>query len=252
MSTNFLYTFLLFFCFFSSYSQRSIKGRVLGEDLEILTGVKVFDRDTTVIGTSDWDGYFKIDLPKNSNELLLAGIGYEWTKITLPEDCKNIELVLLTAVIYDFMSSNKIDRLRKKRFEKLYELHSKAHQRGFFLTEESCVNREFEPAKPRLDRIGQEMALTKKRIKSTFKKLTIGDVVKIPSASWSAYTNETDFGCLLSATIVEKNKKRGGYNLVLEVMDNNCENEKATYNGITVNIGDHITHNMKYFKIIIE
>ena len=52
--------------------------------------------------------------------------------------------------------------------------------------------------------------------------------------------------------VIEKNKKKGGYNLIIKVTDNLCEKDKATYNGNLVKIGDSITHNMKYFKIITE
>jgi hypothetical protein len=52
--------------------------------------------------------------------------------------------------------------------------------------------------------------------------------------------------------IVEKNKNKGGFNLILNVSANLCDNEQATYNREKVEIGDLITHNMKYYKIITE
>ena len=94
--------------------------------------------------------------------------------------------------------------------------------------------------------------MTKKEIRTKFKELNIGDTVKIPTQTWSVYTNGTDYGCLITGIIVDKNKKNGGYNLILKVSENICENVQATYDGKKVKIGDLITHNMKYFKIITE
>ena len=156
------------------------------------------------------------------------------------------------ASTYDFMSPRKVDRLREKEFEKLLELHSQAFQKGHFKTEEPCVIRKFEPEFPELDKIRRQHKLTKKRIKTKFKELKIGDTVKIPAETWSAYTDGTDFGCLITGMVIGKNKKKGANNLIIQVTDNLCEKDNATYNGNPVKIGDSITHNMKYYKIVTE
>jgi len=156
------------------------------------------------------------------------------------------------ASTYDFMSPKKVDRLRKKEFEKLPELHSQAFQKGLFKTEKSCLKRKFEPDFPELDEIRRQHNLTKKKIKKKFKELKIGDIIKVPTQTWSAYTNGTDFGCLITGKIIEKNKKKSGYNLILKVSKNLCENGQAKYNGEKIEIGESITYNMKYFKIVTE
>jgi hypothetical protein len=46
-------------------------------------------------------------------------------------------------VIYDFMSARKIDRLRRKRFEKLPVIHQQAYEKGFFKTKTPCYNQAF-------------------------------------------------------------------------------------------------------------
>ncbi|MDD3788028.1 MAG: hypothetical protein PHO94_04965 [Petrimonas sp.] len=150
------------------------------------------------------------------------------------------------------MSPKKVDRLRKKKFEKLPELHSQAFQKGLFKTEKPCVIREFEPDFHDLDKIRRQNKLTQKEIKTKFKGLNIGNTVKVPTQTWSVYTNGADYGCLITGVIVDKNKKNGGYNLLLKVSKNICDNEQATYSGKKVEIGDLITYNMKYFKIITE
>ena len=220
--------------------------------MESAIGITIFDKDTTKIGQTDLNGYFELKIPKETDKLIFAGVGYEWATITIPKECKTLEIILFLASTYDFMSPRKVDRLRKKEFEKLPELHSQAFQKGLFKTEKPCVSRKFEPDFPELDKIRRQDKLTKKKIKTKFKELKIGDAVKVPTQSWSAYTDGTDFGCLISGMIIGKNKKKGGYNLIIQVTDNFCEKDQATYNGDPVKIGDSITHNMKYFKIITE
>ncbi len=241
-----------YFCVLSAFGQRTLSGKTIDQFLESAIGVTIFDKDTTKIGQSDLNGHFQVNLTKETDEIIFAGVGYEWATITVPKECNNPEIILFLASTYDFMSPKKVDRLRKKEFEKLSELHIQAFQKGLFKTEEPCVIREFEPSFPDLDKIRRQDKLTKKLIKTKFKELEIGDFVKVPTQTWSAYTNATDYGCLITGVIVEKNKKKRDFNLILKVSDNLCENEQASFNGKKVEIGDLITHNMKYFKIITE
>lgn len=220
--------------------------------METAIGITAFNKDTIEIGKTDLNGYFQIKLPKETDKLIFAGLGYEWATITVPKECETLEIILFLATTYDFMSPRKVDRHRRKEFKKLPELHSQAFRKGLFKTEKPCVSRKFEPDFPELDEIRRQHKLTKKQIKTKFKELEIGDTVKVPSESWSAYTYSTDFGCLVTGTIIGKNKKKHGYNLILKVSNNLCENGQATYNGKKVEIGESITHNMKYFKIVTE
>ncbi|RXJ44597.1 carboxypeptidase-like regulatory domain-containing protein [Gelidibacter gilvus] len=241
-----------FFYIFSAFGQRNFSGKTIDQFSESAIGITIFDKDTIQIGQSDLKGYFQIELQKETDTLIFAGVGYEWAKITVPKKCENIEIILFLASTYDFMSPKKVDRLREKEFKKLTELHSQAFRKGLFITEKPCVSRKFEPNFPELDEIRRQHKLTKKKIKTKFKELKIGDIIKVPTQTWSAYTNGTDFGCLITGKIIEKNKKKGGYNLILKVSKNLCENGRATYNGEKVEIGESITHNMKYFKIVTE
>jgi hypothetical protein len=220
--------------------------------METAIGITIFDKDTTEIGQSDYNGYFQIKLPKETDKLIVAGLGYEWATISIPEGCENAEIILYLAFTHCFDSPAKVDRLRKKEFEKLSELHYQAFQKGLFKTQKPCVIRKFEPDFPELDKIRRQQKLTKKQIKTKFKDLKIGDIVKVPTQTWSAYTNNVDYGCLITGKIIEKNKKKGGFNLILKVSNNLCENGQATYDGKKVEIGESITHNMKYFKIVTE
>lgn len=229
-----------------------MNGRIIDQFLESAAAISIFDKDTTEIGKSDFNGYFKISLPEETDKLIFAGVGYEWSTITIPKECNNPEIILFLAATYDFMSPRKVDRLRKREFEKLPELHFQAFQKGLFKTKKNCVIREFEPDFPDLKEIRRQDRLTKKQIKSTFKELDVGDIVKVPTQTWSAYTNGADYGCLITGIITKKNRNKKDLNLILKVSENICENGQATYNGEKVEIGDLITHNMKYFKIITE
>jgi len=240
------------FCVFSTFGQRTINGRIIDQFLESAAIISIFDKDTIEIGKSDFNGYFKISLSKQTKKLIFAGVGYEWASITIPKGCDNPEIILFLASTYDFMSPRKVDRLRKKEFKKLTELHLQAFQKGLFKIQKPCIIREFEPDFLDLKKIRREGRLTKKRINSTFKELDIGDIVKVPTQTWSVYTNGVDYGCLITGVITEKNRNKKGLNLIVKVSDNICENGQATYNGKNVEIGDLITHNMKYFKIITE
>ncbi len=64
---------------------------------------------------------------------------------------------MLYAATYDFMSPKKIDRNRLEQFNKLPELHLKAHDKGLFSKEVICFSNEFEPHKPRFDEIKRQM-----------------------------------------------------------------------------------------------
>ncbi len=250
MIIKIVYTILFFFTISTTFGQRTIKGRTVDQFLDVAIDILIFDKDTTEIGQSDFNGYFEIKLPKEMDKLIFAGVGYEWATITIPKECKNLEMILFMASTYCFDPPRKVDRLRKKEFEKIPKLHYQAFKKGLFKTKKPCVIRNFEPYFPNLKEIRRQNKLIKRKIKTQFRELKIGDVVKVPTQTWSAYTNRADYGCLITGEIIEKNKKKSSFNLVLKVTANLCENQQATYNGEKVEIGDSITHNMKYYKII--
>ncbi len=78
------------------------------------------------------DGFFGINIPQETDSLMFRYVGMEWTDIRLKKDCDTVEVVMMYDGTYDFMSSKKIDRLRKKRFDKLPIVHSEAVRNGLF------------------------------------------------------------------------------------------------------------------------
>ena len=159
---------------------RILQGRILSNDLETLSGVQIQNIDKIILGETDLEGKFKIKLPQKTQILLLSGIGLEPTTIILNDNCDTIEVVMILAGTYDFMSSKKIDKFRLKIFKQLPELYFQAYNRGLFRKSTVCYSRQFEPEKPILDSIRKEIIKQQQQNKITFDSLKIGDTVKIP------------------------------------------------------------------------
>ena len=132
---------------------RLISGRVISEDLETLPKVRIQNSDTIVITETDMDGRFAANISRDTKTLLISWAGMEWTTITLEDNCDNVELVMMLHANYDYRSHRKIDRDRKRRFDKLADIHQKAFEDGLFKTDRPCFDQVFVRHKPDLDRI---------------------------------------------------------------------------------------------------
>lgn len=247
---------------------RTIIGRVISEDLEPLPGLEIENSDNLLLGKTDMDGRFKISIPQETDSLLFRYVGMEWTDIKLKKDCDTIEVVIMYDMIYDFITLKKVDRLRKKRFENLPNLHSDAVKNGIFENNNICYERvfkEYNPPKPVRDSINKENKLKRKQIKDTFKGLALGDTIRIPySGDWRydgtdrtmlhSYSNVVDsdsFDCVIKGIVTEKNSRKGGYNLVYRVIDcKDCHYQNIVLDGQELQGGELIEYNMKYFKIL--
>jgi len=244
---------------------RIIIGRVISEDFEPLPRLDIENSNNEFLGKTDMDGRFKISIPQETDSLLFRYIGMEWTDIKLKQDCDTVEVVMLYDGTYDFMSSKKIDKLRKKRYDELPNLHSDAVKEGLFATNNICYERDFEPKKNILDSIGMVMKLEREKIKETFKKLALGDTIRIPYfASWrydgtdrttlyffSYVVDGEDFDCIIRGVITDKNNRKGGYNISCRIIDcKDCHYDNIVLNGKELKVGDTIEYNMKYFKTL--
>jgi hypothetical protein len=56
-----------------------------------------------------------------------------------------VEGVMMLSVHYDFITLKKVDKLRKKRFKKLQDLHKVAYEKGLFKTDRACYTQYFIP-----------------------------------------------------------------------------------------------------------
>ncbi len=130
----------------SLYSQnKTIKGRVITEDLETVPLASIMINDSVKISRTDLNGFFQIDIPISMNKLLFKSVGNESAAIELADTCNEVEVVMMFSFIYDFKTSKKVDRLRLKRFKQLPALHKEAFTKGLFKTEKACYMQMFVP-----------------------------------------------------------------------------------------------------------
>ena len=135
--------------------RKVITGRVIDEDFETIPEAMIQDSDTVLIGKTDLDGYLKIEIPTVTDTLFFRFIALEWKTIKLNPNCDTIDVIMMYDAIYDFMTASRIDRLRKKRFARLAELHQVAYEKGLFTTKHPCYEQSFVPIKERLKVIKQ-------------------------------------------------------------------------------------------------
>jgi hypothetical protein len=128
---------------------KPLTGRILGDDLQGVPMAQICAQDTTVIGTADMDGYFKLDVPVNTNTLLFRAVGAEWATVNLGGDCLNLEVILLYASTYDFMSVRRVNRQEFNRFKHLPQLHQEAYEKGLFKSRTPCASPTFTKWVPR-------------------------------------------------------------------------------------------------------
>lgn len=252
---------VLFFNLNLNGQTRTIIGRVISENLETLPGLDIENSDNILLGKTDMDGRFKISIPQETDSLLFRFIGMEWTDIRLREDCDTIEVIMMYHAIYDFMTSRKIDRLRKKRFDNLSNLHSDAVNNGLFNHNQMCYDRVFEAHKPDLDRIGRELKKNRKANKHDFKNLSVGDTIRIPfgldsskkliSTHYSPCMTctEEDYDYVIEGEIINKRRRR----LALEIKITEMQPyEFLEYRGKNLNVSSVFNYEMKYFEVIID
>jgi len=128
------------------YSQnKTIKGRVISDQLETIPGVLIIINDTIEVGKTDTNGFFQIDIPVSEKKILFKYVGLEPTTIEFIDKCDEVEVVMMLSGTYDFITLKKVDRLRMKIFKKIPELHKEAFEKGIFKTDKACYTQEFMP-----------------------------------------------------------------------------------------------------------
>ncbi|MBL7856032.1 MAG: hypothetical protein JNL17_16660 [Cyclobacteriaceae bacterium] len=264
MSQILLLTFIVI-SFSVSGQTRTVTGKVIDEYFENLPGVRIQNSDTIQLGTTDINGEFKIEIPVMTDSLLFGFVGMEWTPIKLTPDCDRLEIIMMVYVSYHDRSSAKIDRLRKKRYDNLDNIHLTAFNKGQFLQKKPCYTRDFLEHKQSLDKIERDLIAEQKRIKDLFEKMEIGDTVKIPYSpndnydgtkrtflfNWSYVSDNVDFKCIIEGVILEKDKRKKGYNITYKVTNcEQCKYESLVFNNDNMTVGRVLKHNMKVFKVL--
>lgn len=251
----------------SASGQKLIKGRIIDEDFKIPAYAGIYVNDTTKIGSADLTGYFEVTIPEGKRILTFRATGYENAIISIPKECENLEVILLLGATYDFKSSKKIDALRKQRFNKLPSLYLEAYQKGIFKSEKPCFNQEFVPHKQKLDSIAKTIREITKQNKTDFKKLIIGDTIKIPLSTcyncdgkprttlynYSYVIGYANFACIFEGVILNKRESKQGYFLELKISQIiTNEIRPLMYNNKEISVGQTLEYNMKYFKVITK
>ena len=137
---------------------RTITGKVIDENFYPVYEARI-NVDTSPLVTTDTNGIFKIEIPVDTKSISIGSIGMEWKSIDLTGNCSNLEIILLNSATYDFMSARKIDRLRKKDFDKLPTIHQTAFEKGIFKMAKPCYTDKFAPIKNRLKQIHKRRTL---------------------------------------------------------------------------------------------
>ena len=126
---------------------RTLVGKVINDEFYPIYLVSIFSADSVLLTKSDTSGNFSITIPLDTKTLLVADVGMEWKSLELLSDCNNLDIVLQPSATYDFMSPAKVDRLRKKQFDKLPALYKSAFEKGIFKKDKPCYVDKFIPHK---------------------------------------------------------------------------------------------------------
>jgi hypothetical protein len=130
---------------FSIGQTRTVTGKVIGEyEDSPIPGVRIQNLDTVYFGTTDLNGNFKIDIPTGITGLMFIFLGAERTSVTTSPDCDYLEIIIMSDVIYDYVTIAAINRKRQRRYKKIKERHLEAFEKGIFKTKEPCVTYKYD------------------------------------------------------------------------------------------------------------
>lgn len=128
------------------YAQnKTIKGRVVDDNLETLPYVSIVINDTIKVGKTDVNGFFQIDIPVSVKKISFESVGLDPATVRLVDKCDEVEVVMMLRGTYDFITLKRVDELRMKTFRKLPKLHKEAFEKGIFKTDKACYTQEFIP-----------------------------------------------------------------------------------------------------------
>ena len=139
---------------------RTITGKIIDDHFYPIYDVGIYNADTILLGKSRDSGIFTVTIPSGTKFLIIAAIALEWKRIEWVANCDKLEIILLNSGSYDFMSARKVDRLRKKYFDKLSSLHQTAFEKDIFNMNKPCYVEKFIPIKQNLDEIHRKRTQT--------------------------------------------------------------------------------------------
>jgi hypothetical protein len=94
MKKAFIFFFTLIFCLSASPQQKTLSGRVLGEDGQPVNGATISVKEYNKITVSDSAGIFKLGLPYKEVMIVVTHVGYEPQSFTVAANKKDVEVYL--------------------------------------------------------------------------------------------------------------------------------------------------------------
>lgn len=257
MRISFLIIFILILSGFCAFGQSlNIQGKVIDTGLEGLPGVDIYVQDTILLARADLNGNFKLTLSEPTR-LSFRYLGMETEEIMVSAKCSDLEIIMIYAGSYHIRSHRKIDRLRKKDFDGRMKFHEQAFKQGIFTSAIPCFKYKFIPDKPELDEIRDWMNKKKIEIREEFNQLNIGDTIYVPyhgsstNKVYSAYSDYINYDCLITGIVLNKDKKKRGFNIHYKVINmDNCIYKSLTHKEQVVKVGDTIEYNMRHCRLI--
>lgn len=141
---------LALFASLGAYAQsRTVNGLVLNEEMAPLWYVGVYINDWEKVGETDSNGKYAITIPVGVDSIFFRSVGYEPLLVRLRPECNRVEAIMIPAGTYDFMSPAKVDRQRRRYFDKISRLYPVAVYKGLFSSVPTCSKAIFQPDAPR-------------------------------------------------------------------------------------------------------
>ena len=138
-----------FFVYMETYAQsRTVNGLLLDPDLFPTSHIHIYIRDSVEVGRTDAKGSFEITIPVVADSIIFRGVGFEPLLVRLDPGCRRVEAIMVLAGSYDFMSPAKVDRQRRRYFNKLSKLYPVAVRKGLFAAGPPCSKAIFQPHAP--------------------------------------------------------------------------------------------------------
>jgi hypothetical protein len=105
--------------------------------------MRIESLDGKILSETDSLGRFKIEMPITETSLNISGVGFEWCKVNFSDNCMHLEITMMYAGTYDFISLKKANRLLMKRVRKIPAAHLTAYKNGTFRKSQPCFEQVF-------------------------------------------------------------------------------------------------------------
>lgn len=144
MMKNIIYIAFCMFFIQVCFGQKSsyITGKVIDQELNTLPGVQLRIGDS-IIGTTNLNGEFKIELDREVRKITFMFLGLEETPIAFESACSRLEIVMLYSGGDCFAKPKKNEKLRKKRFDKIASIYKQAYEKRIFEYDKPCGKIQF-------------------------------------------------------------------------------------------------------------